>query len=71
MTAILAVLTVVVLALAYAALDDLTTNPQPSYTAEYVWLVVATAWMDAMTIIVVGRPRRGGALKRRAQQRSL
>ncbi len=43
--AILVFVTAVVLAIAYAALDDITTNPQPNYTAEYLWLALTVLWL--------------------------
>jgi hypothetical protein len=54
---ILGLLTAAVLALAYAALDDITTNPQPNYTAEYVWLALTGIWLIVVGFMV---PHRSG-----------
>lgn len=62
LTAILAFVTAVVLAFAYTALDDITTNPQPGYTAEYVWLALTAVWLIVLSV-VAGR-RYWGAPKR-------
>jgi heme/copper-type cytochrome/quinol oxidase subunit 3 len=63
--AILGFVTAVVLAIAYAALDDITTNPQPSHTAEYLWLALTVIWLFVVGRVASHCFRRSGNSRRR------
>jgi hypothetical protein len=65
LAAILGFVTAVVLAIAYAALDDITTNPEPSYTAEYIWLALTVLWLIVVAFVVRHRSGRRAHPERR------
>ena len=44
--------------LALLALEDLTTNAQPSYAAEWTMLAFATVWFGALAVLGVARRER-------------
>ena len=48
-------ITIVVLALAWAALDDITTSPEPSYGMEWAMVGVATLWLAAPVLLRLAR----------------
>ena len=60
-TTLLAV-SLAILALAYAALDDITTGRQPSFVLEWVMVAVALVWFAAMPVLWRRRRRWGAAM---------
>ena len=61
-TPILLAVSLVVLALAYAALDDITTGRQPSFVLEWVMVAVALVWFAVVPVLWRRRRRRGAAM---------
>ena len=57
---LLAVVLLVILALDFAALDDITTGNEPGFAMEWAWLTVSTIFLGALSWILLRRRFRGG-----------